>query len=87
MPENETSPGVSSPPTLIDLRDHGRFLQVLETLNCSLALSRRPSGVALLGVTDASRRWRPACCPRLHGHGGLGQSPGDRNHTGIDDLR
>jgi uncharacterized protein (TIGR03032 family) len=40
------------PPERIELRERGRFLAVLETLNCSLALSRMPSGVALLGVTD-----------------------------------
>jgi uncharacterized protein (TIGR03032 family) len=37
---------------LINLRDTGRFLQVLETLGCTLAISRRPSGVALLGVEN-----------------------------------
>ncbi len=41
-------------PALIDLRNRGQFLHVLESLKCSLALSRRPSGVALLGVTDGA---------------------------------
>lgn len=52
-PDDHGAPGGSSsgaPPGL-DLRDRGQFLHVLETLNCTLALSRRPSGVALLGVT------------------------------------
>lgn len=41
-------PGAWSP--LINLRDTDRFLSVLETLGCTLAISRRPSGVALVGV-------------------------------------
>lgn len=34
----------------IELRDTGRFLELLETFGISLAISRRPSGVALIGV-------------------------------------
>jgi uncharacterized protein (TIGR03032 family) len=55
------------PPPLLDLRDHGQFLQVLQALNCSLALSRRPSGVALLGVTDGKPTLAACLLPRSMG--------------------
>jgi len=52
---------------VINLRDTGRFLQVLETLGCSLAVSRRPSGVAVIGV-DAGVPTLSACLlPRSMG--------------------
>lgn len=54
-------------PVLIDLRDRGQFLYVLETLQCSLALSRRPSGVALLGVTDGVPTLAACVLPRTMG--------------------
>ncbi len=60
-------PDAMIPPDLIDLRNHGQFLHVLEVLNCSLALSRRPSGVACLASPTADRR-SPACLlPRSMG--------------------
>jgi hypothetical protein len=40
---------------------------VLEALNCSLALSRRPSGVALLGVTDGRPTLAAYLLPRSMG--------------------
>lgn len=52
---------------MIDLRNRGQFVQVLETLNCSLALSRRPSGVALLGVTDGVPTLAACLLPRSMG--------------------
>lgn len=64
---------VASPPLAsgrsdqIDLQDHGQFLHVLETLGCSLALSRRPSGVALLGVTDGKPTLAACLLPRTMG--------------------
>ncbi|WP_260432444.1 TIGR03032 family protein [Burkholderia sp. Bp9140] len=52
---------------VINLRDTGRFLQVLEALGCSLAVSRRPSGVAVIGV-DAGVPTLSACLlPRSMG--------------------
>ncbi|WCM25946.1 TIGR03032 family protein [Sphingomonas sp. QA11] len=54
-------------PALVDLQDHGQFLHVLETLGCSLALSRRPSGVALLGVTDGKPTLAACLLPRTMG--------------------
>lgn len=59
--------GPEAQPALIDLRNRGQFLQVLETLNCSLALSRRPSGVALLGVTDGVPTLAACLLPRSMG--------------------
>jgi uncharacterized protein (TIGR03032 family) len=54
-------------PALLDLRQRGQFLHVLETLNCSLALSRRPSGVALLGATDGQPTLAACLLPRSMG--------------------
>src|ERR1700743_3410965 len=65
--ESDTPPGPDAQPALIDLRNRGQFLQVLETLNCSLALSRRPSGVALLGVTDGAPTLAACLLPRSMG--------------------
>ncbi len=59
--------GLSPQPALLDLRQRGQFLHVLETLNCSLALSRRPSGVALLGVTDGQPTLAACLLPRSMG--------------------
>jgi uncharacterized protein (TIGR03032 family) len=67
MSENGPPPDVAAPPALIDLRNRGQFLQVLEALNCSLALSRRPSGVALLGVTDGAPTLAACLLPRSMG--------------------
>jgi uncharacterized protein (TIGR03032 family) len=66
-PSADENPATESQPALIDLRDHGQFLQVLEALNCSLALSRRPSGVALLGVTDGRPTLAACLLPRSMG--------------------
>ncbi|HZV09151.1 MAG TPA: TIGR03032 family protein [Novosphingobium sp.] len=54
-------------PAMIDLKDHGQFLHVLETLGCSLALSRRPSGVALLGVCEGKPTLAACLLPRTMG--------------------
>ncbi len=71
----ERSPDLADPstvdlvpqPALLDLRQRGQFLHVIETLNCSLALSRRPSGVALLGVTDGKPTLAACLLPRSMG--------------------
>lgn len=52
---------------LINLRDTGRFLEVLASLKCSLALSRRPSGVALLGVENGVPTLSACVLPRSMG--------------------
>jgi hypothetical protein len=52
---------------MIDLRHGGQFAQVLESLKCSRALSRRPSGVALLGVTDGVPTLAACLLPRSMG--------------------
>lgn len=52
---------------LVDLRNHGQFLQVLNGLNCSLALSRRPSGVALLSVINGVPTLAACLLPRSMG--------------------
>jgi uncharacterized protein (TIGR03032 family) len=67
MEGDEAPPGTEAPPALIDLRNRGQFLQVLEALKCSLALSRRPSGVALLGVTDGAPTLAACLLPRSMG--------------------
>jgi uncharacterized protein (TIGR03032 family) len=59
--------GCETQPALIDLRNRGQFLHVLESLKCSLALSRRPSGVALLGVTDGAPTLAACLLPRSMG--------------------
>lgn len=51
----------------INLRDTGRFLDVLASLKCSLALSRRPSGVALLGVENGVPTLSACLLPRSMG--------------------
>ena len=51
----------------INLRDTGRFLEVLASLLCSLALSRRPSGVALLGVDNGVPTLSACLLPRSMG--------------------
>jgi uncharacterized protein (TIGR03032 family) len=51
----------------INLRDTGRFLQVLEQLKCTLAISRRPSGVALLGVDNGIPTLAACMLPRSMG--------------------
>lgn len=52
---------------LINLRDTGRFLPVLERLGCTLAISRRPSGVALLGVENGIPTLSACLLPRSMG--------------------
>lgn len=51
----------------INLRDTGRFLPVLERLKCTLAISRRPSGVALLGVDNGIPTLAACMLPRSMG--------------------
>ncbi|MGF6304863.1 MULTISPECIES: TIGR03032 family protein [Paraburkholderia] len=51
----------------INLRDTGRFLEVLAALKCSLAISRRPSGVALLGVDKGIPTLSACLLPRSMG--------------------
>ncbi len=63
----EAAADLEAQPALIDLRDRGQFLHVLEMLKCSLALSRRPSGVALLGVTDGVPTLAACLLPRTMG--------------------
>lgn len=67
MVVDEVHPADEAHPALIDLRNRGQFLEVLEALNCSLALSRRPSGVALLGVTNGVPTLAACLLPRLMG--------------------
>jgi hypothetical protein len=59
---------------LIDMRNHGQFLQVPEVLNCSLAISRRPSGgtarchrwqIAAGGLPVAALNWHAVASNRL----------------------
>lgn len=52
---------------LINLRDTGRFLEVLASLKCTLAISRRPSGVALLGVENGIPTLSACLLPRSMG--------------------
>jgi uncharacterized protein (TIGR03032 family) len=52
---------------LINLRDTGRFLDVLAALKCSLAISRRPSGVALIGVEHGVPTLSACLLPRSMG--------------------
>jgi uncharacterized protein (TIGR03032 family) len=52
---------------LINLRDTGSFLPVLERLGCTLAISRRPSGVALLGVDRGVPTLSACLLPRSMG--------------------
>jgi uncharacterized protein (TIGR03032 family) len=65
--ENSIVETPSAEPALIDLRNRGQFLHVLESLKCSLALSRRPSGVALLGVSDGVPTLAACLLPRSMG--------------------
>ncbi len=51
----------------ISLRDTGRFVEVLAALGCTLAISRRPSGVALLGVDDGVPTLSACLLPRSMG--------------------
>jgi uncharacterized protein (TIGR03032 family) len=70
LPSKEEAAAGEAPPAqpaLIDLRNRGQFLHVLETLNCSLALSRRPSGVALLGVSNGVPTLAACLLPRSMG--------------------
>ncbi len=64
---DDTKAAFAPQPALLDLRQRGQFLHVLETLNCSLALSRRPSGVALLGVSDGKPTLAACLLPRSMG--------------------
>ncbi|KLU24889.1 hypothetical protein EOS_17830 [Caballeronia mineralivorans PML1(12)] len=51
----------------MNLRDTGRFLAVLASLKCTLAISRRPSGVALLGVEKGIPTLSACLLPRSMG--------------------
>ncbi len=51
----------------INLRDTGRFVEVLSRLGCSLAISRRPSGVAILGVDNGVPTLSACPLPRSMG--------------------
>jgi uncharacterized protein (TIGR03032 family) len=51
----------------INLRDTGRFLEVLAALKCSLAISRRPSGVAIVGVENGVPTLSACLLPRSMG--------------------
>jgi len=64
--EPDASHGNNDSP-FINLRDTGRFLAVLESLQCSLALSRRPSGVAILGVDKGVPTLSACLLPRSMG--------------------
>jgi hypothetical protein len=59
---------------------------VLEALNCSLALSRRPSGVALLGVTDGRPTLAACLLPRSMGMAVAGNCHNTRI-SGSDSIR
>ncbi|WGS48373.1 TIGR03032 family protein [Paraburkholderia sp. D15] len=63
--EDAASNDIDAP--FINLRDNGRFLDVLASLKCSLAISRRPSGVALLGVDDGKPTLSACLLPRSMG--------------------
>ncbi|KFL53745.1 hypothetical protein JM78_09435 [Burkholderia pyrrocinia] len=52
---------------VINLRDTGCFLQVLDALKCSLAVSRRPSGVAVIGVDGGVPTLSACLLPRSMG--------------------
>ncbi|WP_230951807.1 DUF4915 domain-containing protein [Burkholderia cepacia] len=52
---------------VVNLRDTGRFLQVLEALGCSLAVSRRPSGVVVIGADDGVPTLSECLLPRSMG--------------------
>lgn len=76
QPEGESAPlSEPTPPAeatdadspFINLRDTGRFLDVLASLHCSLAISRRPSGVALLGVENGTPTLSACLLPRSMG--------------------
>jgi uncharacterized protein (TIGR03032 family) len=62
---SEAAASAESP--FINLRDTGRFVEVLASLKCSLALSRRPSGVALLGVENGIPTLSACLLPRSMG--------------------
>jgi uncharacterized protein (TIGR03032 family) len=51
----------------INLRDTDRFLEILAMLKCSLAISRRPSGVAILGVENGIPTLSACLLPRSMG--------------------
>lgn len=66
---------------LINLRDTGRFLEVLASLKCSLAISRRPSGVALLGVENGIPAETPSIATMK---GGFWQTrPGEEDENDV----
>lgn len=67
QPDEATSPAASDGSPFINLRDTGRFLEVLTALKCSLAISRRPSGVAMLGVENGVPTLSACLLPRSMG--------------------
>ncbi len=67
MENNDAAVSPQDPSPFINLRDTDRFLPVLEALKCSLAISRRPSGVALLGVDNGIPTLSACLLPRSMG--------------------
>jgi uncharacterized protein (TIGR03032 family) len=67
MAETAAEPPQEDVQPFINLRDTDRFLPVLEALKCSLAISRRPSGVALLGVDKGIPTLSACLLPRSMG--------------------
>jgi uncharacterized protein (TIGR03032 family) len=65
--EKTANAAVSDTSPFINLRDTGRFLEVLATLKCSLAISRRPSGVAILVVKNGIPTLSACLLPRSMG--------------------
>jgi uncharacterized protein (TIGR03032 family) len=66
-PPEAGNPRSSEDSPFINLRDTGRFLEALTALKCSLAISRRPSGVALLGVDNGIPTLSACLLPRSMG--------------------
>jgi uncharacterized protein (TIGR03032 family) len=66
-PDAADSPVGSNESPFINLRDTDRFLEVLAALKCSLAISRRPSGVAILGVENGIPTLSACLLPRSMG--------------------
>ncbi|WDD91352.1 TIGR03032 family protein [Burkholderia sp. FERM BP-3421] len=52
---------------LLNVQETGRFVALLEALQCTLALSRRPTGVALLGVEQGAPTLSACLLPRSMG--------------------
>ncbi|WP_241014646.1 TIGR03032 family protein [Burkholderia sp. Ac-20379] len=63
--EPPTAEEIAAP--YINMRDTGRFIEVLSGLGCSLAISRRPSGVALVGADGGVPTLSACLLPRSMG--------------------